>query len=726
MNQSMAFATTRIAGATAVQMDQANLSERIATPPAAAFAAADRVDVTADVRSAQIPVDVVPRDPPPVSLPLLGSRTGSLFTDRADPTLHWYLGEFSLHDDIDRGFVFAASQSGQDESGNPFYTAQLSVTVHSSQPADVADYSKANPTATLREVPLAEMTATLTSFYTDDTGSLQQRDIVGTVQDIGGGDFVLTFRPIVGLSVLGVYQDLTVFGKAQIKLSASFRAWVPRDGAPFASPRFTTVAATSFRPVNAPADMRVRAFAPNAFQTVRVGESPRDVPLVQTRQVWQTLLPVALKYHQDAYQLKYTVSTDKTPNQVIRDVNDLRDFTRAGSEFRELKALGDLSQRYPSLSRAYVGSLSRTVVVIPDRYSIVRNRTGCAAACMALVDSAASNGSRCKFEFDFTVAPEVSRIEFLQFAQEIANNPDLKDYKLKFPDFLQTSPASSLQTVFKSSVQFTAGLDAHTFLVSVSIEDDGAQTPAVANANLFIAQLCANSGTALLGTLNLKLDDGYADPVPSKLILNFAHTAGSDELDYAIDTAAAQIKLTNRSPLDLQISRYASVCASALTVVAGAVSLPSASAVSIPLPPEHADLSLAVDAQLVLPTPLGKADAARFLTFQTADVQETQYVIAIDASGVNFNKVDSIVASITFATLAQVVPQVLNLSKHIHADSTHIVIPLENAVFCLPGQVSLTVKSADGTTPDQQFTVQNDFTAQPVLVLLQSDVEKHA
>jgi hypothetical protein len=709
-------------------MDQAapTLTERIATPPAAAFAAADRVDVTVDMRSVQPRLDVVPTDPPPESLPLLGSRTGSLFTDRVDPSLHWYLDEFSLHDDIDRGFVFAASQSGQDESGNPFYTAQLSVTVHSSQPADVADYSKANPTATLREIPLTEMTATLTSFYTDDTGSLKQRDIVGTVQDIGGGDFVLTFTPILGLSVLGVYQDLTVFGKAQIKLSASFRAWAPRGQSVFVPSRFTAVAATSFRRVSTPSDRRVRQFAPAAPQTVRLGEPPPSFPLVQTRQPWETILPVALKYHQDTYQLKYTVSTDKIPNQVIRDANDLRDFTRAGSEFRELKALGDISQRYPSLSRAYVGSLSRTIIVIPDRYSIVRNRTGCAAACLALMDSAASNGSGCKFEFVFTVAPEVSRIEFLQFAQEIANSPDLKDYKLKFPDFLQTSPSSSLQTVFKSGAEFTAGLDAHTFQVSAFIEDDGAQTPAVANANLFIAQLCSNSGAALIGALNLKLDDGYAAPVLTKLVLNFAHTAGSDELDYEIDAAAAQIKLTNRSPLDLEISRYASVSASALTVVAGPLPLPNASAVSIPLPPEHADLSLAVDAQLVLPTPLAKADVARFLNFQAADVRATQYVIAIDAGGVNFNKLDSIVASITFATLPQVVPQVLTLSKHIHADSTHIVIPLENAVFCLPGEVSLTVKSADGTTADLQFTVQNDFTAQPVLVLLQSDIETHA
>src|SRR5581483_8215543 len=387
------------------------------------------------------------------------------------------------------------------------------------------------------------------------------------------------------------------------------------------------------------------------------------------------------------------------------------------SEFRELKALGDISERYPSMSRAYIGSLRRTIVVIPDHYSIVRSRTGCAAVCMALVDSAGTNGSQCKFEFDFTVAPDVSRTEFLQLAHEIAGNPDLKDYKLKFPDFLQDGTASQLQTIFKSSVQFTEGVDPHTFLVSVSIQDDGIQTPAVANANLFIVQLCASSGIPLLGCLNLKLDDGYTSPVPATLILNFAHTAGSDEMDIELDAASGQVNLVNRSPLDLQVSRYAFAGPSTLTVVPAATLLAAGSTTSIPLPADQADASLVIDAQLALPAPLTKSAVARFLSFQTTDVQQTQYVVAVDGSGINFTKVDSLVATITFSNLPQVTPQVLTLNGHFHADSTHLIVPLENAVFRLPGEVSLTVKFAGGAPPDLQFSLQNDFTAQPVLVI---------
>src|SRR5215813_1062137 len=108
---------------------------------------------------------------------------------------------------------------------------------------------------------------------------------------------------------------------------------------------------------------------------------------------------------------------------------------------------------------------------------------------MALVDSSAADGSKCKFEFDFTIAPEVSRIEFLKLTEEILRRDDLKDYKLKLPDFQCDTPPSTLQTTFKSDVQFTAGVDPHTFAVTVSIHDGGSETPAVANANLFILRL---------------------------------------------------------------------------------------------------------------------------------------------------------------------------------------------------------------------------------------------
>ena len=753
MNRFLATSALRFGGATAIQPAAASVA---ALPPrAAADPAAARASMlaTAVDHEALLHVVFVPQvTPPPQSLPLAASRNGNLFVDRNDPNLHWYLPGFVLHEDPDTAFAFAARQSGQDSNGNPFSTATLSLRVSKRQPDDVAAFAKANPTATLREIPLAELSATLTSVYTDETGQEKQRAASVTLTDQGGGDFLLRTDPaVIGPLVIGLYQDLTVFGKAQIRLSAAFQVWTPRIVRPLIFSQFAVQSATALRPLSIAPVAAAHASMP-MLQRIdlddpdeRISRRPVDPdllhrhpidphpvnpppavdPLVQARQTWETQLPLGLKYKLDGYQLKYTLSIAPSEPRPIRDANDLRDFAHSSSEFEPLMALGDINARYPSLSRAYIGVLSRTIVVIPSRYAIVRNRSGCAAQCVALVDSAASNGSKCKFEFDFTLAPEVSRIEFLQFAQEISRNADLKGYSLKFPDFLQDSVASTLQTTFKSTAQFAAGVEPNTFALSVAMQDDGAQTPAVANANLLIQQLCSSIGTPLTGTISLKLDDAYTAPVLAPVVLNFAHTAGTDELTVQIDETAAQIHLTNASPLDLQLARYALVTEAAISVVPAALQLPAGAAVSIALPAEHAGLALAVDSQLAVPKPLEKADVGRFLNFQTADVQQTQYVIAIDGGGVNFGKVDSILASITFASLPSVVPRVLSLSKNVRADSTHIVIPLENAVFSLPGTVHLTVKFADATAPDLNFTVANDFTAVPVLVLLQSDIDKN-
>src|SRR5262249_17864535 len=155
----------------------------------------------------------------------------------------------------------------------------------------------------------------------------------------------------------------------------------------------------------------------------------------------------------------------------------------------------------------------------------------------------------------------------------------VKDYKLTLPSLLRDTPASTLQTDFKSSIRFAAGPDAHTFAASIVIHEDETQTPAVANANLLIMRLCADPGTALVGSLSLQLDDGYSDAVLAPIALNFAYTAGTDEVAVAIDESSRQITLTNQSPFDLRISRYAFVRSDSLSLVPGAVPLPQGEAV---------------------------------------------------------------------------------------------------------------------------------------------------
>ena len=135
--------------------------------------------------------------PPPASLPLVSSRNGNLFQDRNDPNLHWYLSDFNLADDVDPGFGFVASQSGQDLNGNPFNKARLTLRLHKSQPDDVVKFCQANPDAKLQEITLAEMSAKVTTFYTDDTGQQQQKTFAATIGDVGDGEFLLTVDPIL-------------------------------------------------------------------------------------------------------------------------------------------------------------------------------------------------------------------------------------------------------------------------------------------------------------------------------------------------------------------------------------------------------------------------------------------------------------------------------------------------------------------------------------------------
>jgi hypothetical protein len=128
---------------------------------------------------------------------------------------------------------------------------------------------------------------------------------------------------------------------------------------------------------------------------------------------------------------------------------------------------------------------------------------------------------------------------------------------------------------------------------------------------------------------------------------------------------------------------------------------------------------------MVIPNPLTKSDVARFLHFQTADVQETQYVVAVNGSGIDFKKVDSIVISVTFSNLPNVSPRPLKLNKNLHADSTYILIPLVNTVVSLPGTVNLAVQFVDPGLGNLNFTLENDFTSEPVLIILQSTIDKN-
>ena len=650
------------------------------------------------------------------------SRNGSLFTDRFDSNLHWYLPDFALAADVDPLFAFAVSQTGQQANGQPFSVARLSLRVTKQQPTQAAQFAQANSSAVLREIPLENLAAVLSSTYIDQNGNAQQRTFnASTVQDEGDGSFLLVFDgSILGDCVLAVYQDLRSFGKAAIVVNAYFQSWSPSTSPEpvFRRPVFMTLGSSvATAPVLHP-QLEMPAVGPTRL----VAPPPPQPTLVEVRLPYGETLPLGLKYEADGYQLRYTMTTASTPSHVILGAGDLSGFSQRQTQFAELNELGDLSLKYPTLSRAYFGVLSNTIVLIPQRYALVRGKTGCAATCLARVDSSPSSTSQCAFDFSFMIAPAVSSIELAKLTEEIAGHPDLNGYQITFANFLQSAPASTLLTAFASGVQFAAGAGPHTFALTITVQDDGANAPAVANANLLILQLSAQSGTDLIGSLSLILDDGYPDPVLATIDLNFAHTAGSDEVLAQIDPTAQAIQVTNQSPLDLQMQNYALIQGANLTEVAAPTLISAGASVSFPLPADPDGLSFTYEAQLALPAAMNPAAVTKFLNFQTVDVQNTQYVVALDASGVDFTKVSSVACTVTLPTLPSVTPWHTTLTANLKADSSHVQIPIENAVFTLPGTINLTVNAVDPNATPFTLTLQNDFTANPVMVLLQSQL----
>jgi len=159
-------------------------------------------------------------------------------------------------------------------------------------------------------------------------------------------------------------------------------------------------------------------------------------------------------------------------------------------------------------------------------------------------------------------------------------------------------------------------------------------------------------------------------------------------------------------------------------VVAVNQTIASGGTASIPLPAEHSDLRIAVDAQLALPSPVTKDDMMRYLTFQVQDVQDTQFSLAVNASGVKFasREIDHMDVQITFPDLPQIVPPPLSLNQLRTTDGTQVVIPIQNAVTELQGTATLRVHFTDAQKPAVVFTLQNDFCDQAILVVNDSDI----
>jgi hypothetical protein len=662
------------------------------------------------------------------SLPIANTQTGNVFKDRFATDMAWYLPAFQLAADVDGAFAFTATQAGVDESGNPFNRVTLAVGVAKVMPADVNAYKQQNPSVQLREIPLSALQPTLTTTSQDtQTGASKQSTYPGTVAPAADGSLRLTFNTILGVGAIVAYENLQS-GGASIGLSASYDVW--RESTVRMPPRPIWLQPRSIVP-----DEELPVRPPGAFrpgQPVTVGRpvrvwEPDPVPVhsgdqspsyVQSVASFAATLPLGDKYAGVGYATRYTIS-DGSVTRAITGINDLKNFNTRQSEFSEFTALGDISQRYPSFDRLYIGALSRTIVALPARYGVVRSADGTAAVCQALLDSSAAGGGACKFQFDFLLGPVISPIELVELSNEIAANPASHDCTVVLPAKLDAGQTSTLATAFQTSVSYGTGGPAHTFSLTVGVVDAPGTMPAVATANLFIKQLTAQVEPYLTGRIGIKLDDAYEHPVDAGVVLNFSVTSGSNEIAFTVGAGGTSVVLTNTSPLDLNLTRYALIVNNQVSVSPFPEKLPAKQTVSLPATGASESAQLLVDRALALESPLTKAATTRYLTLVVQDVQNVQYELGIVAPAVDFKKlgIAKIDVHITLTDLPNIAVPSFSLIDLDRSGNVTISLPIQYAISSLAATIAFAVQPANQQQTSVQFTLAHDFIDQPILIL---------
>jgi hypothetical protein len=672
-----------------------------------------------------------PPSPPPPELPLIETLNGHLLHGWPDSSVMWYVPAFALADDTDPTFAFAATQSAADSSGNPFNKLRLSFRLKKIVPADVTDLQKAQPAVKLQEVPLHYSTPTLTVSYVDShSGAPQTATLNGAAALQSDGSLDLIFDNVLGVNVVILFENLRSSGTAVVTLAANYQAWpagtgrrrpvIPRRPI-FVRADIAETNAQMVRPVAGARPMvmmRRVVEPPDPPDPVSTAEpSPPPSPTTAT-----IAYPIALgtQYARDAYLSKYTVVVGGTTRNIV-SIDDLREYNVRQSEFRELHNLGDVSQRYPSIARLFLGSLSRVIVAVPNRYVIQRSNDSCAASCQVLLDSGSAN-DMAKFQFDFLLEPDISPIDLAQLAQQIGSHDDLKDCTITTPSFLKSGGVSALNTIFKSSATIAPGSTPHSFALSAEVVDGGLASPAIANANALIKQLCVPHEPYLSGTVDLRLDDMLLDQIQVPAVLNFNETAGNDGLIVAVDEALQSIQLSNHSLFELHLKRYALCIGNNIEIFAFNQAIKAGQVLALPLPALHAGLNVLIDRELLFDGAPTMDILSHYLNVRVQDVQNIQCMIGINGGAVDFTRrgIATLDAQISLTSLPEVAPVSMKLSARDRMASAGIPIPIQAALGRLAAIIELTVNYADPAKASNRVTVQNDFLQQPLFVLLDS------
>ncbi|MFF7779161.1 hypothetical protein ACFZCG_32635 [Streptomyces tanashiensis] len=674
----------------------------------------DHVDsVVNEERSAELPADAV-------KMPRLES---AFLPDAVGPSADtlWYLPRFALYDEVlgeDPRFAFEVVQNGDlEEDGRPFNRAVLKVGVAAVAPEHLAS---AEAGSTLRPVPDLDPGVTLIVPLTGNDGAVTEVPLPGTTHRDGESGFIARFE-IDGFLVDAVYAHLTLNSALRLEFTPTYSGYQttlvtePDVGLPVHGPIFHGFQFEVF------GDGGNTAGSP--FLPLLVNQAGRYVFFPSRAQFHRTVR-LALASRTDAYRSRMTIAVEMGLDGVFRpiiDSDDLQNFARPRSEYRELTTLGDVPQRYPSVRRVFLGQVSGTVIALPAAYGILVTAQGARAACDSVVDESPATVSGCRFHFTFTVAPMADPIDMARLRADVLDVPEAvgRTLRVALPGGLDPRTASTLDGFPSGRAAFADG-EGTAFTVGVDIVDDD-PTPATTLVNHFLHQLAATGPAPLFGSVAVRLDDDFPQPVRTSVLLNLRATAHGDDLDTTPQPGPPpSTKALNQGPLDLRLRQCADVHdaeAPGPVVPLDGLVLPAGQ--STTLAGVGAGTEVAVSRSLEVAAPLPKADMLRFLFFRTTTVQEVQHPLTVNASGLDFAAagISTLTVAITLATHPGDPVPSFTLSPSHTVDFVHVSLPVDSAVRGLDSTVLLTLTTASGS---RTVSVVHDFVDEPVLVVTSS------
>ena len=697
------------------------------------------------------------------SLPILGTQNGSIFEDRSDQNVFWYLPALQPADPTS-AFSFAATVGPQaDNAGNPFDSATLSIPLTVVDPPDVVAARQANPASTYQVITAASYDVTLTVPYVDGGGAAQTSTVSGTVSAQGDGTLLAVFPGLLGPTVVQEYVALITVGGSTLVVGYSFVGWThifrPILLGPPVAVDPVPVDPLPVHPVPDPVDpvgpvratSRGRAAEPALITTLPVRKPipvlPSDpiqmrppVPFppipptlwvtVTTRQAVTVMLGTT--YAQQPYRPLYTLTEppDATARPIV-NVSDLTRFTSSETDYIQLSSLGNVPARYPSLTSVYLGQASGTVVAVPAAYGIVHDSGGCEMSVNAVVNTNSVSGSQ--FQVSLTLGPMIDPCDLAQLSADIQGIPEARNRHMTVVPPLglaaDPQPAFSISETVANFV-IADGQVPGTVDISFVIADfqsDNTVIPAWVTVNELILQLTSNfSPPPLLGDFRLELDDAYPEPPQTSFFLALTATAASTDTTVTIGAGGSsptQVTVTNQSPNDLLLLRLG------LTTAAGQANqdlaqqvLPAGQAASISASQPEPSAAV-VSTTLSVPSPFPRSVLQSYVTVTAESVQQIEHQLTVNATAVDFAAlgIASIRIQIALTALPSVVVPPLLLDPTSNVASATIAIPIGAALIGLSASLAIAVIMPDGTSSGEGSSTA-DFMTNPIFVLTPDDL----